>query len=116
MLLLPANTSIDALCSCINKSAVELGKMRGSCSIKLEKIFFQGEFKYILVAFGSIVQKEVGLSDELEFIYGKLKRKNELVFRHKKLLKKLREDYGMVELLNFTKLSESKLKVSSRNE
>ena len=64
-MLLPANTSIDALCSCINKSAIELGKMKGSCSIKLEKIFFQGEFKYILVAFGSIVQKEVGLSDEL---------------------------------------------------
>jgi len=32
------------------------------------------------------------------------------------LLKKLREDYGMMELLNFTKLSESKLKESAKND
>jgi hypothetical protein len=62
------------------------------------------------------VQKEVGLSEELEFIYGKLRRKSELVFRHKKLLKKLREDYGMMELLNLTKLSESKLKESTAKD
>jgi hypothetical protein len=32
ILLLPAATSIDVLCSCINKCATELNKMKNSCS------------------------------------------------------------------------------------
>lgn len=35
LLLLPAATSVDVLCSCINKCATELGKMKDSCSIKI---------------------------------------------------------------------------------
>ena len=35
ILLLPAATSIDVLCSCINKCATELNKMKDSCSAKL---------------------------------------------------------------------------------
>lgn len=57
LLLLPPQTSIEALCSCLNKCATELKKMRGSCSIKVDKIYFQNEFRYILISFGSIVQR-----------------------------------------------------------
>lgn len=35
ILLLPAATSIDVLCSCINKCATELNKMKDTCSAKL---------------------------------------------------------------------------------
>lgn len=41
LLLLPPRTSIEALCSCLNKCATELKKMRTSCSIKVDKIYFQ---------------------------------------------------------------------------
>jgi hypothetical protein len=35
-----------------------------------------------------------------------LKRPNEVYFKHKKVMKKLREDYGMLELFNLVKESE----------
>ncbi len=69
--------------------------MFGSCSIKIDKIYFGNEFKYILVSFGSIVQKDIKLNDQLEYIYAKLKKKGES-FKHKKVLKKIREEYGML--------------------
>lgn len=63
-----------------------------------------------MLSFGSIVQKEIKLNDELEFIYGRLKRKGETSFRHKKVIKRIREDHGMLELLNLLKLSEKRAK------
>jgi hypothetical protein len=59
---------------------------------------------------GGIVQKEVKLNDELEYVYGRLKRKGDATFRHKKVIKKIREDHGMLELLNALKLSEKRAK------
>ena len=64
--------------------------MKGSCSITIDKIYFQNNFKYILISLGGIVQKEVKLNDELEYVYGRLKRKGDTTFRHKKVIKKIR--------------------------
>ena len=41
IMLLPADINIDILCSCVNKCASELKVIKNSCSIKIEKIFFQ---------------------------------------------------------------------------
>jgi hypothetical protein len=84
--------------------------MKSSCSIKIDKIYFQNEFKYILISLGSIVQKEIKLNDELEYIYSRLKKKGETSFRHKKVIKRIREDLGMLELLNLLKISEKRAK------
>lgn len=108
LLLLPPRTSIEALCSCLNKCATELKKMRGSCSIKVDKIYFQNEFRYILISFGSIVQRDVKLNDELDYLYTRLKRKGDALFRHKKVIKRIREEHGMLELLNLLKVSEKR--------
>jgi len=62
ILLLPPAISIDVLCSCINKCATELGKMKNSCSAKLEKVYYQGDLKYVLVTVGRMVQDEIKLS------------------------------------------------------
>ena len=56
ILLLPPATSLDVLCSCINKCATELSKMKNTCSANIEKIYYQGELKYILVTVGRMVQ------------------------------------------------------------
>lgn len=82
--------------------------MKGSCSIKVDKIYFQNEFRYILISFGSIVQRDVKLNDELDYIYTRLKRKGDSIFRHKKVIKKIREEHGMLELLNLLKVSEKR--------
>jgi hypothetical protein len=36
-------------------------------------------------------------------MYSRLKKPNEVYFKHKKVMKKLREDYGMLELFNLVK-------------
>lgn len=63
ILLLPPETSIDNLCSCIHKCATDLKKLKDFCSIKIEKIYCQGSIKYVLVCIGGLVQKEVKLND-----------------------------------------------------
>lgn len=49
---------------------------------------------------GSIIENEINLNDELYFIYNYLKE-GEKVFMHKKIIRHLREKYGMISLLNF---------------
>ena len=63
MMLLPPQVSIDALCSCIHKCAIEQGKMKESCSVIIEKIYFEEELKYLLVALGPAIKKDIKLSD-----------------------------------------------------
>jgi hypothetical protein len=103
IILLPPETNIDSLCSCIHKCASETKRMKDFCSIKIEKIYCQMQIKYILVCIGTLVQTEVKLNDELEYIYSQLKKPGEVYFKHKKVLKKLREDYGMLDLFNLVK-------------
>lgn len=77
--------------------------MKDFCSIKIEKICCQNKVKFILVLIGTLVQTEVKLNDELEYLYTRLKKNGEVYFKHKKVLKKIREDYGMLELFNLVK-------------
>ena len=77
--------------------------MKNSCSAKLEKIYYQGDLKYILVTVGRTVQDEIKLSHELNFIYAKLQEPEKGSFHYKKLVKALREEYGMIYLLNLVK-------------
>lgn len=63
ILLLPPNISLESLCSCINKCCTEMKKTKETCSIKIEKIIFRGELKYILLLFGPFVQNEIKLND-----------------------------------------------------
>lgn len=37
--------------------------MRGSCSIAIDKLYFQGEFKYLLITLGPTAQQAVKLND-----------------------------------------------------
>lgn len=53
-----------------------------------------------------MVQTEIKLSDELDYIYSRLRKYGDKYFKHKKIIKKIREDYGMLELLNLVKHSE----------
>ena len=46
--------------------------------------------RYILVCAGKLVQNEIKLNDELEYIYTKLKKSGDKVFKHKKIVKKIR--------------------------
>ena len=46
--------------------------MKNTCSAKIEKIHYKGELKYILVTVGRMVQGDIKLSHELNFIYAKL--------------------------------------------
>lgn len=105
VMLLPAETGIEALCSCLNRCATELRKMRSSCSVHFDKIYFQGELKYLLLTLGPQVQTEIRLNEELDYIYARLKRKSDASFRHRKVIKRIREDHGMLELLNLLKVS-----------
>jgi hypothetical protein len=42
----------------------------------------------------------------LDYIYGRLKRFGDKFFKHKKIIKKIREDHGMLELLSVVRQSE----------
>lgn len=77
----------------------ELGSAVGFCSMQVEKIYFHGGFKFIAVYVGSRVS-QVNLGEELEFVYWLL-AEGEKNFRHKRVVKKIREDHGMLALLNF---------------
>jgi hypothetical protein len=70
-----------------------------TCSIQLEKIYFEGAFKFIILYIGNRVTK-INLGDELDYIY-RLLGSGEETFRYKRVIKKLREEFGMLRLLNF---------------
>jgi hypothetical protein len=54
----------------------------------------------VAVFFGWNVQQEIKINSELECIYKMLRGPEEKGFYHKKLIKYLREKYGMIRLLN----------------
>lgn len=84
--------------------------MKDFCSIKIEKLYSKLQLKYILVCAGKLVQTEVKLNDELDYIYGRLKKFGDKVFKHKKVIKKIREDHGMLRLLSLVRISEQQKK------
>lgn len=106
ILLLPPDFSIQGLASSIYRWARKLNWMHDFCSVKIEKVYIKQQLKHILVCAGKLVQTEVKLNDELDYIYGRLKKFGEKFFKHKKIIKKIREDHGMLTLLSLVKLSE----------
>jgi len=96
-LLLPANMDVELLARDISCAAEELG-LHSTCSLLIEKIFFQDRLKFLLVMFGSKLSG-VNLGDELDYIYSLLAA-GRGPFGHKRVIKKLREDVGMVKVLN----------------
>jgi len=115
IMLLPPETSIEVLSTAMYKWAHKLNWMRDFCSITIEKIYYRTTLKYILVCAGKIVQNEIKLIDELEYVYQKLKKKGDKVFKHKKIVKKIREDHGMLELLHLVKMSEKEKRIALTN-
>jgi hypothetical protein len=105
LILLPPNTSIELICTIVHKWARRLDWMKDFCSIKIEKIYCKQQVKHLLLCAGKLVQPDIKLNDELEYVYSKLRRPGEKVFKHKRIIKKIREDFGMLELLNLVKLS-----------
>lgn len=109
VLILPANINIDELASVIVKHTDELQIVTESCCLKIEKIYYASQFKHLVVYFGNHISKSIAINDELLWIYNYL---NLDVVRWKadrKFVKKLRETYGMVRLLNFTLESSVKI-------
>ena len=98
-MLLPANIDIQSLAECI--SAHSMKTTSNTCSLKIEKIFFMAQLKYVAVYLGTQVQQDLKLNDELRYIYNLIRGPEKKPFTHRKIVKKIREDYGMVGLLNF---------------
>lgn len=96
ILLLPHDSNVEALVSSISKWARKLSWMKEFCSISIEKIYNKQQLKHVLVCGGRLVQREVKLSDELDYIYARLKKYGDVYFKHKKIIKRIREDYGML--------------------
>lgn len=96
VLLLPASIHIEALAQ---EFAQNLRKEHtSSCTIVIEKLYFQQRLKFLLVLFGSKAAK-VDPSDELCYIYGIISDKKG-PFPHKKLVKAAKDKLGMIGLLN----------------
>jgi hypothetical protein len=56
ILILPANADVEYLAEVISQESMKSRMISPSCTILIEKIFFQGELKYIVVYMGPLVQ------------------------------------------------------------
>ena len=69
MILLPINVNIDEVVGQLYASFKCTKYNLNTCSIKIEKIYFMGRAKYIVLYVGALVQDEIKLNDELDEIY-----------------------------------------------
>jgi hypothetical protein len=72
-ILLPPNMNVKKLGELIAREYIESKIPSIGCSIKIEKIFFLSQLKYLVVYIGSLIESEINLNDELLFIYNYLK-------------------------------------------
>lgn len=102
-LLLPINTNVEALAAVINEKICKVKNFKPeSCSMRIEKLFYNDTLKFLLVLFGdSSMISDIKLGEELSFIYDMFREDDQTYFKHKKLIRKIREEYGMVNLLNY---------------
>jgi hypothetical protein len=98
-MLLPINISEGQLASLFATALQKSYPKNNSCCLSIEKIYFINTLKYIIVYYGPLVSHQVKLTDELNFIYGLLRNGDESLMDYRKLVKELREKYGMVNLL-----------------
>jgi hypothetical protein len=62
-----------------------------SCVMRIEKLFYNDSFKFLLVLFGdSSIIGDVKLGDELCFIYDMFREDDQTYFKYKKLIRKVR--------------------------
>jgi SepF-like predicted cell division protein (DUF552 family) len=102
VMLLPPNINIEKVGELVAKEYIEAKIPSSTCSIKIEKVFFMSQLQYLVMYIGSIIESEINLNDELLFIYNYLKGgEKATAFNHKKVVRELRERYGMISLLNF---------------
>jgi hypothetical protein len=99
-MIVPGNLDIEELAAIFAKEIMAKKIVVETCYLRVEKLFFASQMKYLAVYFGAKVNTDVTINEELSFIYNLLNNGNKKPFPHKKLLKKLREMYGMVKLLN----------------
>ena len=66
MILLPINVEIDDVIGQLFTSFKQRNYNLNTCSIKIEKIYFMGRAKYIIMYVGALVQDEIKLNDELD--------------------------------------------------
>lgn len=101
VILLPPNINVKKLAELIAREYIDSKTPSSTCSIKIEKIFFMSQLRYLTVYLGFIIEKEINLNDELCYVYDYLKEGSKKIFNHKKIIRELREKYGMISLLNF---------------
>ena len=73
VMLLPANTNISKVAESIANVYMKSHINAPSCSMKVEKIFFLSQLKYLAVSLGTQVQHDITLNDELFYVYNILK-------------------------------------------
>ena len=101
IILLPMNVEIEEILSELCKSFKNCEYNINTCSVKIEKITFRSSSKYLVLYIGALVQNEIKLNDELDYIYSLLKDHENESFKHKRIVRRIREDYGVLNLLNF---------------
>jgi len=101
VLLMPATTNVERLAALMAETLEKSPRGNGSCSLEIQKLYYMSSLKYLLVLYGPLVNKEITLSDELNFIYKMIRSSGQGNFDHKKLIKEIRERHGMVALLRF---------------
>ena len=70
--------------------------------MEIEKVFFNRKLKYILVYYGPLVNREIKIKDELNFVYKLLNDGKNTRFAYKNTIKHMRSRHGMMGLLQFT--------------
>lgn len=104
-MLLPSHIDVDELADLVCKESIKMGINSATCSMKIEKIFYLNQLKYVAIFLGQQVQSAITINDELGYIYEYLKEEKG-PFQHRKIIKEIREQYGMINLLNYVLASQ----------
>ena len=89
--LLPANTNVSKLAEIVASEYMKAKIAENTCSMKIEKVFFMSQLKYLIVYLGCQVQNDIKLNDELCFVYNLLKDGDKKKpFLHRKIVKRVR--------------------------
>lgn len=107
--VLPSNVNISKLGEVLGRSLYESSNSHNknsysSCSFEIEKIHFMDKVRFIVVYYGTLVSREVKLSDELDMVYEILGNNT---FKCRRLTKFIREQYGLPFLLKLALQSQS---------
>ena len=100
--LLPCNIDVDVVGSILYDVLMESRPFSSvSCSVEVEKVFFNKQLRYVAIYYGPLVNRQVKTKDELDFIYRVLSDQKHSLFKHKDFIKHIRSRHGMIKLLSF---------------